>query len=744
MAEYQLEYAARHVRRAFARAIGKSVTKILTELITNADDSYRRLEEKDPTNAAPSSVLSPAPITIVFERNKRRFSVVDQAQGLTDIEMREKFVTYGQESSDRAQGFRTRSLFGKGLRDVLFTQHHGQVKSIKDGWFYNCRFRWKDHKGQEKPTVEIKVPTKVTGELRSALGIPGNGTLVEFQLAETVPNPRPQKLLEDLSRFYMLRMINSSPRREVTLRIEGGRGKKSQDIRVIYRFPSMTLASRLNDELKPDGDEPVRIDGEIGWTDKELTQGEVGYVEREGGLLVLDEDDAVLDLNLFGYDDDPGARRITGTVRLNGAGAYIRAKLNQKEPEEVLTETRDGFDKNHPFYRALRDRIRPQLEPLVEKLRDFGAEPKEQLSTKTRERHERALEILNRLASEMLGKTAAVPSIPAILRVPPPEGIAFLNSHIAIQTGVSTPAVLLVNTSLMAASETIDVFSDTAGIVISPERIVVGDDPGENGVQTRIVRVRSDYPDLSGRVVASWQHVQAVMQVVTTGREVITPLNGLEFERDDYAVRLGAKRHLKLFVDLDKIPLGSEIALSIDDDSVSAPSPKSQVSKTDLVTDRVAEIQFVLKGNRLANDLIVTASSLQYVSGTRVSVVKRDRHEAGRTGLFKGYKFQPLDRKVQSLYVTDGNILINSKDPVNERYFGEEPYRAVEEELHCQSRLADLVLDECLWIMVSQALESGKLDRRFPNNPEIDVRNYVDEKKFEIGNEIHNLFVTKA
>lgn len=744
MAEYQLEYATRHVRRSFARAIGKSVTKILTELITNADDSYRRLEETIQTNATQTDVAKPAPITIVFERSKRRFSVIDQAQGLTDIEMREKFVTYGQESSDRAQGFRTRSLFGKGLRDVLFTQHHGQVKSIKDGWFYNCRFRWKDHKGQEKPTVDIKVPTKVTGELRAALGIPGNGTLVEFQLADTVPNPRPQKLLEDLSRFYMLRMINSSPRREVTLRIEGGRGKKRHDIRVIYRFPSMTLASRLNEELQTDIGEPIKIDGEIGWTDKELTQGEVGYVEREGGLLILDEDDAVLDLNLFGYDDDPGARRITGIVRLNGAGAYIRAKLNQKEPEEILTETRDGFDKTHAFYRALRDRMRPQLEPLVAKLRDFGAEPKEQLSTKTMERHQRALEILNRLASEMLGKTAAVPSIPAILRVPPPEGIAFLNSHIAIQAGVSTPAVLLVNTSVLGPSDTIDVFSDTAGIVVSPDRIVVGDDQGENGVQTRIVRVSSDYSDISGRVVASWKHVQAAMNVVTTGREVVTPLNGLEFERDDYAVRVGAKRHLKLFVDLDKIPLGSEMALSIDDESVIAISSKLQVSKTDTITDRVAQIQFVVKGARLAKGVIVTASALQYVSGTRVSVVKREKHDTGKAGLFKGYKFQPLDRKIQSLYVAEGSILINSKDPVNERYFGEEPYKAVEEELNCQSRLADLVLNECLWIMVSQALESGKLDRRFPNNPEIDVRNYVDEKKFEIGNEIHNLFVTKG
>jgi hypothetical protein len=45
--------------------------------------------------------------------------------------------------------------------------------------------------------------------------------------------------------------------------------------------------------------------------------------------------------------------------------------------------------------------------------------------------------------------------------------------------------------------------------------------------------------------------------------------------------------------------------------------------------------------------------------------------------------------------------------------------------------------------MVSQALEAGRLDRRFPNNPEIDVRNYVDEKKFEIGAERWSHFLTQ-
>jgi hypothetical protein len=150
MPEYPLELATRQLRRTFERAIGKSIAKILTELVTNSDDSYKRLIRSGKKNSDQTVLEDPAPIIILFERTKKRLSVIDHAEGLSDKEMRDRFVSYGEESTDRAKGYKTRSLFGKGLRDVLFTQKHGQVKSIKNELFYNCRFRWKDASGRER------------------------------------------------------------------------------------------------------------------------------------------------------------------------------------------------------------------------------------------------------------------------------------------------------------------------------------------------------------------------------------------------------------------------------------------------------------------------------------------------------------------------------------------------------------------------------------------------------------------
>ncbi len=207
-------------------------------------------------------------------------------------------------------------------------------------------------------------------------------------------------------------------------------------------------------------------------------------------------------------------------------------------------------------------------------------------------------------------------------------------------------------------------------------------------------------------------------------------------------MRVNSSRHLRLFVDIQKIPLGSEITATVEGTALDVRTARVTVGVTDLVTPLVGQVDILVRGVRRQKDIVLTAYQGEYVSGTNVSVVKRQKPDRGKHGLFRGYRFQPLERRVQTQWLPDGYVLVNTKDPVNARYFGNDPGKAVEESTHCQVRLADLILNECLQIMVSQALEGGRLDRRFPNNPEIDVRNYVDEKKFDIGAEIHDKFVT--
>jgi hypothetical protein len=125
-----------------------------------------------------------------------------------------------------------------------------------------------------------------------------------------------------------------------------------------------------------------------------------------------------------------------------------------------------------------------------------------------------------------------------------------------------------------------------------------------------------------------------------------------------------------------------------------------------------------------------------------VIISGREQLPPGRQGKFSGYRFDRLAKRYQTWYdSTTGEIIINTEHPINRMYFGQEPSLAVQTLPHCQIVLADLILSECLNVMVSQAIYEGLLERRYPNNPEIDIQNYVLDNKLLIGKEIHDIFV---
>ncbi len=737
MSEYPIEIQDRHITRMFSKAIGRSIYKILSELITNSDDSYGIIEREELKTS--ESTSAPCSIVIEFDRKRGHFTVIDNAQGLTDEEMKEKFVKYGGDSSDRDNGYKTRGLFGKGLKDVLFTQKFGQVKSIKNGIFYNCQFRCSKKNGSVKYSVNIKEGRKVDDKLRKALRIPGNGTRVEFALSDSMPKPQPDKLISRLSNFYMLRIINNNPNRQVLVRILTGRRIEKQ---LRFDEPEAEIAKHVQFDMKLKDGEIIPVECDISVATTELPQGEVGIEERVGGLLVIDENHSVLDLNLFGFDDDPYARRLVGRVKLEGAGAYIRKKLNDLEPEELLTDTRDGLDKNNDLYRQLKNMLSPYISPIVAEQRRTQNTRKNNLSSKFKKRHEKAIEELNRVASDMLKGAAKLPIITENQMKPPEDGIGFLTSHVSIQTGIVTPLPLLINNSMLIPGERVEISCNNRDIAISPSSILIEPKKEAKDVSIKMLTIKSDYGNIEGEIVALWSGVEKRVKVNTIDREIITPLDGLQFEKEEYRVNLGSQRILKLFVDIKKIPIGSEIKIQADKGNIIIVSDVVIVTTENIISPDIAEVKVTVKAKEKGKDISLKAMNSKYVTGTSLSVKKKEDNKNGKGGLFNDYKFQDLTQRVQTFYY-DGDILINLKDPVNNRYFGDEPYQSVENEVYSQVRLADLILNECLQVMVSKALESGTLDRRFPDNLDVDVRTYVDEKKFEIGPVIHDLFVTK-
>lgn len=736
MTRFELEVSERFLRRTFEKGIARSLSKILAELVTNSDDSYKRLESEEYGGASGAD----KPIRIEADRSKRRFSVVDQAQGLTTEEMKELFVQYGKESGDTARGYRTRSLFGKGLRDVLFTQRFGVVKSIKDGKCAVAEFGWRARKGTDrKPTIDINPGPKVSSEFRKGLGIIGNGTRVEFQLREDVSFPQHEVLFQKVRNFYMLRVINSNPKRHVLVTTRGKRGELQET--TIHFVPSQgEILLQENLTLKFDSLEfPTKL--RIQRAGVDLSQGEAGVEDRLGGLLVLDEDGNALDLTLFKYDRDPSAARIFGEIVIEGAGKYIRSKLNQTPPEEVLTETREGFDRKHVFYRQLASLVEPFLDSIVRE-EEKRRRPSGSFSAETQERLNEAMLVLNKLYEELVGKADTGDEFrgrkPFI-----PDVIAFIRNELAITEGVMTPFALLINTAVVPDGTTVKLSSSSEDVSLSPTDLAVRDEDAKEGLLTKICHLISDRAGATAAIVAEVPQGKASANVRVIPERIFYPLNGLDFDPSTLNLHEGKQRQLELYVDCQKVPIGSVIDLSIDNASFKLDERKVEIREHHKLTDEVVCVKVGISGTGIGNQgtVVAVCESLSAKAFVRVVEKKKGPPPPPRGMRFKQPVFEKIPRRLQTTMRSDGTVVINMADELNKRYFGDYPHQAVESELHCQVRLADLVLDECLNEIVTKAW-GRTLPQRFLDDPATDIRMYVAQKKFEIGPSFHDAFVT--
>lgn len=737
MTRYELEFSERFLRRTFEKGVARSLSKILAEVETNSDDSYKRIE----CQGSSGQPLEPRPILIEADRAKRRFSIVDQAQGLSVEEMGQVFVLYGKDSGDTACGYRTRSLFGKGLRDVLFTQRFGVVKSIKDGKSAVAEFGWRAKKGTDrKPAIDINPGPKVISELRKGLGIVENGTRVEFQLREDVAFPQHEALCGKVRNFYMLRIINSNPARRVTVVTKGKRGEvQKTDIHFTPFLGETLIQKDLN--LKVGALElPTKLT--VNRAEVDLSQGEAGVEDRLGGLLVLDEDGNALDLTLFKYDRDPLAARVFGEIVIQGAGKYIRNKLSQSPPEEILTETREGFDRKHDFYWQMASLVEPYLDTIVEEEEKKRRTPSKGFSTETQERLSSAMSILNKLYEELVGKADTGDEYrgrkPFI-----PEVIAFIRNDLTITEGVMTPLALLINTKSIPDKTAITLASSSEEVSIDPSVFSANHEESKDGLLTKVCHLISGRAGAAATLTAEAPQGKTTASVKVIPEMIFYPVNGLEFDPASINIHEGKERQLELYVDCTKIPTGSVIELSVDNPSFKLELDKFEIAEHQKLSEEVALTKIGVSGSGIGSHGTVTAICASFNATVLVQVVKKKEKPTPppRGTRFKQPVFEEIPRKLQTTMRSDGTVVINMADKLNKKYFGKDPTQAVEKELHCQVRLADLVLDECLNEIVLKAW-GRTLPQRFPDDPATDIRMYVAQKKFEIGPAFHDAFVT--
>ena len=534
MTEIAVQFASRYIKRKQSDAVGKNLLKTLTEPITNSDDSYGEIVKLEP-----GSENTVFPVTIFIDKKKRLVRITDHAQGMTGDELEAKFEEYGAAKSSAYKGGNSRGIFGQGISDVLFYHRDGKIKSIKDGEASICSFYWK----KERQYINVEKQKESSVKIAQEWGISNErGTVVEFIVDNTTIHDY-DNLAKKLSVFYMLRLINANDRRAIKLIYKDTRGTKESIIK--YQFPKGELVEHKEFTFQFENYDPVKVDVDLYKSTISLqTIGD----ERENGLLVHDDKTAVYAQTFFGWDHLPGADKFFGFMKLTGAREIILTKINDpKHPEGILSDSRDGFDTQHDFYKRLSSVVRDWLYPILNEERK--KKTNEGVSQSTIEKHRKAFEELNKLYAQLTGE-----DISGIIRTKkkgrPIGGMEFARNNITITAGKRYGLQLIIDTRIIKPGTRISLKSSKSLIGFTPIEVEVNKArEGDDDIIVKTIIVTGTKARTADTLEAKSGNRSASVVVSIVSEEVVYPEKGIIFSPDYARAIVNQDSVLHLYID---------------------------------------------------------------------------------------------------------------------------------------------------------------------------------------------------
>ncbi len=376
-----------------------SIDKALVELITNSDDSYSRLERA--RKRGRRSRESRGAITVLYERHKAGafLAIADQAEGMTfDVACR--VLAYGAAHSPLSRGEGGgRGYFGRGLKQAVYGLGHGWVETIRDGRYTRIEMFRADNGGYlYDDGGGDRAATELDYEHLGLHG-KGNGTRVAIVVdSPRVTIPLFGSLAQTVTSNIYLRDVLL--RRDVTLvRLENGKEvDRSGPLRHEEPPAAVLIGPEFEGHFEHDGRSYpyyLTLKRALG---AELTpRGD----ERTNGLLVV-SDTAVLDCQLFDFENQVGTEYLFGTVQCPA----LIDKLG--DGHAIVSDEREGLNLRDAFVgqfaRAVSRQIAPWVAAEQEKLKHL-----DHATTSGRTTHmiEHILERMNLAAIHDLGVSAS-------------------------------------------------------------------------------------------------------------------------------------------------------------------------------------------------------------------------------------------------------------------------------------------------------------------------------------------------
>ena len=444
----RLQYADRFGLQQADQAIKKDLVRALVELITNSDDSYRRLESR--------GVPTTGRIIVEIQRKRQRsvIKVTDFAEGMDGDKLDRAVGIYAEATSGFSKGAQVRGYFGRGIKDAILGLGEGIVTGTVD----NQRHRASLSIRKNSPHYEAQDPIDPGGDPQP------NSTKVEVTvLRDDIRIPFFDNLRRQVSHHFALRDIITSQQRTVILKNLNASGLVDREYALTYQFPQ---GQRVHKATLDIPDFKTSCDVVLYRSNVPLdTPREQGYVAQAG--LLIKSANAILDNTLLKFDGDVNAQRFYGVVKCPQLDELLR------RDEPVITATRDGLDRAHPFVSKLFAACEELLEEFVNiEARKARAAQHRTKNKELQQKLQTAVSKLNDIAREELSELGEVDPNPNEPKVPE-GGFGFVPEYVSVLTAQKKSLILRGLTRIIPEGSTVNITSDTPNVEVLTPTVVL-------------------------------------------------------------------------------------------------------------------------------------------------------------------------------------------------------------------------------------------------------------------------------
>lgn len=644
-------------KRYWDRVIGtiKSPERLLVELITNSTDSYKRLRALGEETSGCVQVIH-----YVGNDGKVKIEVKDEAEGIPFEKLQTAIEEYGEDTSGLSKGMPVRGTVGVGLKDVGLLMEDCSIITVHDGKLNECII----YREKGLPyALYPKINEPITYQERKKLGIEKNGTIVRGTLPKDPLFVRDfETLYKRLCRHYMLRKINQlsntygiilrDKKNRKVLKYEQPEGETLDDN---ARTPYYVLYGGVNF--------PIKIT--IRKADRRLGQsGEF----REGGLIVVYNEDAVADCSLFGFDADSYAGKLYGEVEIQAQAFKVKELFDPKKP--IIDEKRRiGLDPDHPFVQQLTAELQLRLRKIIESEREARKALRESV-IKSREARDRVINKFNAMAREELKekRDIVILPIPPYWTAPePPDFFKFYYEDLDIMQHQATVVGLGILPNIVPDGSPITIMSSDPAIQVTPNLIFVDSTKAVAGLIRERINLLGSKCGVRATITAKHDEKTKEMIVNVTENPILNPKDGFAFIPDNVTIPDEAKKKIDLIIALELIKKGAtnKVTFASSTPNIHCPSDIEVLPGLNVIGGKVVRLAVPLEGKGVGTKGTVTASYNQREAPVNVEVIERREIK----GMFSDFKFSPEDLPVISEYDPEtGIITIYTMHPMYKKH----------------------------------------------------------------------------